>query len=280
LFNDTSYNSSDIITLFTPTWLVIPEVLDFDEDDMSRLKKLECLFCGTSEETEFVEELPNLENLILFTGDDTNVFQFNGLTKLRSLSLCGFSEISGLTTVINRNRLRNLYLVSCEIDDISPVCAFPKLTGLGLFNCQGIIDLSKLQTLSHIRWFSFPPHISQNDFSTFLSQHPGLKVVDLIGCDELNNLSPLARLIEIRGLTLDVTVDDLSPLYQLKNLEVVVLEEDSFDEEEYQHLQAALPNTQIAIGGYCLGSGWILLMIPLIAVGILLIHPGKRRSSR
>lgn len=270
----------EIIALFTPSWLAIPGPLDFDENVIPKLKKLECLFGYTSENMKFVEELPHLETLILWMEDDAEEIQFNRITKLRSLTLCGYNEIRSLADFSNNNRLRNLYLISCDIEDFSPVTAFSRLTGLGLWDCEVVVDLSELQKLSHILWFSFPPEVSQRDFSVFLSQHPDLKVIDLLGCDEITDLSPLSRLTEIQGLTLDLPLEDLSPLYQLKKLEVLIFEEDMYNEEDYQNLRAALPDTQIAIGGYCLGSGWLLLVIPIIVIGRIVIQLCRKRSSR
>jgi hypothetical protein len=63
-------------------------------------------------------------------------------------------------------------------------------------------------------------------------------------------------------------------------MEVLTLVEDSVDEGEYETLQAALPDTQISIGGYCLGSGWILVMIPIIVAASLTIHLRGKRCSR
>lgn len=271
--------SSEILALFTPSWLYISGSFDFNEVDTSRLKKLECLFVFEPENTQFIEELDHLETLILHSENDAGDLNLDRIAQLRSLTLSGWSNINGLENFSNRNRLRNLYFVGCETDDVSLIYLFPKLTGLGLYYCDVDIDLLELQDLSRLRWLSFPPNVSQSDFATFLSQHPELKVVDLINCDKINDLSPLASLAEIQGLTLEVAVEDLSPLYQLTDLQVLTLGEDSFDEEDYQNLQASLPNTQI-VTGYCLGSGWLLLMIPCIAVGSVVIHLARKRSSR
>ena len=272
---------SEILALFTPSWLVVNGLLDVSADTLPRLQELECLSCYTVDGVKFIEELPKLENLILFAADEYAVLRFDGLTKLNSLSLFGFTDISGLETISNKNRLRNIFLISCnEIEDMSPIALFPKLTGLGFFDCESAVDLSELQNLSHLRWFSFPPEVTQAEFSKFLSQHQELKVIDLLECHEINDLSPLARLTGIQGLTLDVAVDDLSPLYQLTDMEVLTLDEDSFDEEEYESLQAALPDTQMAVSGYCLGSGWILLIIPIVTAGCVVMRFCRRRSSR
>ena len=229
--------------------------------------------------TRFVEELPKLETLIFYTEDDAADIQFDKLRNLRSLTLIESIDINNLETFSNKNRLRNLFLIGCEVDDISPISALADLTGLGFFYCEGAVDLSKLQNLSRLRWFSFPPNVTQSGFSRFLSQHPKLDVVDLIGCEEIDDLSPLAGLAQIKGLSLDVAVEDVSPLYQLTDLEVLILGEGSFDEEECEKLQAALPDTQIVINsGGCLGSGWILLMIPIIAAGSLIIRLVRRKS--
>jgi hypothetical protein len=270
---------SEIITLFKPSWLITCGPLDFNEAAISRLSKLECLYVLEPGHTRFIEELPKLETLILHTDDDAEDIQFDKLRNLRSLTLIESIDINNLETFNNKNRLRNLFLIGCEVDDISPIRALAYLTGLGFFYCEGAIDLSELQNLSRLRWFSFPPDVNQSEFSRFLSQHPKLEVVDLLGCEEIDDLSPLAQLTEIQGLTLDVVVGDLSPLYQLTDLEVLILDEDSVDEDEYEDLQASLPDTQIVINsGGCLGSGWILLMIPVTAAASLIIRLVRRKS--
>jgi hypothetical protein len=195
------------------------------------LEKLECLFTGYSENTKFFEQLPNLENLILTMEDDTAQIRFDRIPKLRSLTLIDWSDISAMEIVSNESRAENLYLIDCELGDISPVMAFPNLTGLGFTSCAGTIDLSELQNLSRLSWFSFPPEVTQVQFSTILSQYQELKVVDLLECYEINDLSPLTHLIKIQELTLDVAVDDLLPLYPLTDMEVLILDEDSVDEE-------------------------------------------------
>jgi hypothetical protein len=140
--------------------------------------------------------------------------------------------------------------------------------------------LSALDNLSNVKWISFPPGISQGDFSDFLSKNPGLEVIDLLGCEAISDLSPLSRLTSIRALNLDLTVEDLSPLYQLKDLELLTLHEDSFEEWQYEELREALPNTQIVIGGYCLGSGWLLLAIPVIVVSTACARLFRKRVIR
>jgi hypothetical protein len=271
-------NRAEIITLFTPTWLVAAGSLDFNEENISRLKKLRCLYFLEPESLRFIEKLPNLESLILSMDDDD--IQIDKLPKLRSLTLIGGSGLSSLAGFRNKKRLRNLYFIACELDDLSPVGQFTELNGLGFMFCQGNADLAALPELPRLRWISFPEDVSQDDFAMFLVQHPRLKVVDLFSCNELDDISPLASLSELQGLTLDVAVEDLATLYGLKGLEVLTLGEDQVAEEEYQDLQAALPGTRIALTGFCLGSGWLLLIIPMILMGRLAIRLAAKRAKR
>ena len=88
-------------------------------------------------------------------------------------------------------------------------------------------------------------------------------------------LSPLEYYSGLKALTLDFDVDDLSPVCQLTGLELLVLAEDFFEDTlAITEIQQALPDTRIvAGGGFCLGSGWILLLVPAI---IILVMVRKR----
>jgi hypothetical protein len=272
---------SEIITLFTPFWLAIDGDLEVDESLLPRLNKLEFLFLSSAEDIKFVEDLPNLETLILSEGENLHDVKFDKMTKLRSLTLVACA-ISSLPALGNNKRLRNLYLVfDEEIEDINPIADLPRLQGVGFTYCDGVADISALDNLSRIKWISFPPGITQEDFSAFLSKYPGLEVVDLLGCHAISDISPLSGMASLRALNLfSESVEDLSPLYQLKDLELLTLYDNLYEEWQYEELREALPNTQIAIGGLCLGSGWLLLAIPMIVVSTACARFFRKRVVR
>jgi hypothetical protein len=55
--------------------------------------------------------------------------------------------------------------------------------------------------------------------------------------------------------------------------------EDSLEEEQYEELRQALPKIKIMLGA-CLGSGWLLLIIPIITFGIVGRKILKKKLSR
>ncbi|MBA7716936.1 hypothetical protein ES703_126021 [subsurface metagenome] len=97
-----------------------------------------------------------------------------------------------------------------------------------------------------------------------------MQVVELVGCEDIIDLSPLESLVKIKAIALfGVSTTDYKPLYNLKTLECILIDEDAFEENEKEisDLQEALPDAQILLGAYfCLGSGWLLLLFPIILI--------------
>ena len=75
----------------------------------------------------------------------------------------------------------------------------------------------------------------------------------------------LGRVPEILALQLEK--EQLGMLPSLDQLQLLILPTEIFDDspEWIKDLKAELPNTKIVPGtGLCLGSGWLLLLIPFI----------------
>ena len=104
--------------------------------------------------------------------------------------------------------------------------------------------------------------------------------MEIILFEELENLKPLENYSGIKALTLDTGFVDFAPLYQMKDLELLVLGESYFDDSlKMEALQNTLPKTKIVPGGgMCLGSGWILLLLPILSV--LLVFKTRLIKSR
>jgi hypothetical protein len=84
----------------------------------------------------------------------------------------------------------------------------------------------------------------------------------------------------LRVLNLYTEIEDLTPLYELKELELLTLYDLPVEEEQHEKLREALPNTQIVTGGFCLGSGWLLLALPVILVAVAGTGFIRKRVSR
>lgn len=274
-FEDNQQIIEDILSVFNPTWLVLPdiELKNITEEIIQNLNNLE-LFCvdgGNLQDLDFIYLLPKLSSLII-PGWDPQIngdFRFKDIKNLESLTLIE-SEITDLSSIGFLPDLKSIHFVECDtLSEINTLSRFTNLKSLGFTQCDKISDISVINDIPSLTWLSFPPNISQDNFAGITDHHLFLQVVELIGCKEIYYLSPLEKLSELKAISLDVSATDFTPLYHLSGLELIILKDDMFEEqgEAISDLQDALPNTQIVPGGgLCLGSGWILLLIPLILI--------------
>ncbi len=98
--------------------------------------------------------------------------------------------------------------------------------------------------------------------------HPGLEVIEIIENNKINDLQPLSKLKLLCGLTITDTVTDITSVKTLTKLKYLSLP-DKFLSDTFMKadLLKSLPNTRISANeGFCLGSGWLLLLIPLVLI--------------
>ena len=113
-----------------------------------------------------------------------------------------------------------------------------------------------------------------------IGDHPPLRVLELLDCRNVNDLGPLKALRELEGLVLLSPLATFEPLYEMESLRLLVLPEDVFIEspDEVRKLEGALPECTVVAGGLCLGSGWILLLFPVVALAWLLSRGQRARA--
>lgn len=267
----------DVLSLFSPEWILAG---DFNYNDLSEQMKLnlsglEFVWLGdfNSSHLEFLYDLPKLNSLIIqeLDSSDFSEFQFDKLQGLRSLSIVE-SEIYDISCLSALYQLEDLYLISC--DSLEEIGSLVDFTGLKSFGIQGwgnVRDISVIEELPALTRLSLPSGTSQEAFSGIIDTLKSLQVLELLELDSMADLDPLAGYVGLRALSLGEGFEDLHALYQLKDLELLVLEETYFgDSLSISEIRNALPQTKIAAqGGFCLGSGWILLMIPLVLLFVL-----------
>jgi hypothetical protein len=86
-------------------------------------------------------------------------------------------------------------------------------------------------------------------------------------------------LVDIQNLRPETTGD----VKALKGLRLLVVPPDTFNPpaEEVAELQKALPDTLIVAGkGLCLGSGWLLALVPVVAGAWAVAALRRRKRSR
>ena len=264
----------EILSICRPTFLVI--------DDLGVLPNPEDGSCVSNMELLWIEDnIPalsklasccsNLESLIVanWEPESGELLPLAGLKKLQSLTIAE-SELTSLAHIEFPESLSKLHLVSCDtLSDISKLGDLPKLRHLGLTGCTSIEDVGVLLEMEALQWLSFPPNISQEEFRKLTERFAMMEVAELIGCSEIEDLSPLQTLPGLHTLVLELKKEQLGMLNSLEQLQLLILIDEVFNDnpEWIKVLRADLPNTKVVAGsGLCLGSGWLLLLLPFILI--------------
>ena len=273
-----------ILAMFHPASLVLTdiEVDDRINEFIPNLDKVELLTMESDSITswDFLYNMPKLKTLMIgsWDADMKEQIQIDKITNLETL-IVSESDMTSLEALGNATRLSELYLFSCEsLTDISRIKDMQDITCLGLVGCDTIINLTALNALPSLRWLSLPIDISQEDFEGLVVHHPLLEGIDMLECIYITDLSPLIQLQGLKALSISAEKIDYDILKQLTGIQLIVINETTFsrDEEEIAALKEALPDAHIVPGGgFCMGSGWILLFLP-----VLLLALGYRRFTR
>jgi hypothetical protein len=268
----------ELLKLFSPEWLfsedfMIEEVTDIT---INNLAATELLFysCVDSGRLDFLSNLPGLQSLILVDCQSGTIKSapFEQLSNLTSFCLFE-SDIHDLSFLSLMPGLENLDLVACEnLEEIVSISEVSNLRGLGFNDCNMIQDISSINDLPDLQRLALPEGISQSEFEAVLVAHPSIKILELLYCDNIEDLSPIKDLLQLEAITLGIDSVDLNIFKELKGLELLILKEEYFDDSlQIAALKRALPNTRVVPGGaFCMGSGWLILLFPMIFVVIVL----------
>ncbi len=263
-------NISELFKLFNPRIIIGGTIYQKDYNILSGLDNLELLLVSLEDSVSNgpLPPMPHLKQLIL--GDmkneamltnnllinnkqieklvivNSHTFNFaliSPLVNLKELIINGSDTIENSDLIKNHRNLEVLSVIS-------------KTFKIG----------NEVNELPDIRWMSFSSDITQNEFNLFLEKHPDLEVAEIIKNDTISSLRSLLSLKKLYGLTITDTLTDYATIKSLKNLKYLSLPDkiikDSIKKTELNRL---LPGTKIVANqGFCLGSGWLLLIIPLI----------------
>ncbi len=182
-------------------------------------------------------------------------------------------------------RLQELFLWAEELTD-QHTAFLSQLSGLrtlSLGTCEKIWNVSFLEKLPQLTWLGFPPNISQADFQTIIDTHHQLEVAELLGCEELIDLSPLANVSHLKAVIIAKTKADITALKKIKYLQFAALPAEEFGttpSENVKKLQKELPTCIFVEVGACMGSGWILLFFPLLFFLRIFQRAFRRQQSK
>ncbi len=267
----------DILDLFDPIWIVAPDC-QFEDDTKKKIadeKNLELLYIGEDDwDLNILSKLPKLETLILeeISQPENNGPLVNN-NNLKSLTIMksGINDISSLGNLTN---ITELNLLDCDsLSSINSIDKLSKLQRLSLINCGNLKDITILGKLPSLKWISFHPNITEKELDEFIEHHKSIEVVELIGCMNISNVSPFKKLKKLACFTYFETDIDLNSVYDLKGLKYLSLPDSIYsDALNIEQIKEKNPNCVIVPNaGFCLGSGWLLLIIPALVVSKLLL---------
>ena len=267
-----SPNLTDLLSICRPEFLVLDDSWPLPEPgDNIILDGLELLAIQgeVSALSKFAPYCRNLESLIVsgWEPQQGELLQLSSLKKLKNLTLAE-SYLTSLQNIEFPESLFSLNLIFCDtLGDIAQVQKLPELWRLNLTACDEVNNVGMLKNLESLRWISFPVNITQKEFHELAGSLKQLEVAELIDCAEITDLSPLRQMEHLKVLALYLEKEQFAGLDSLTQLELLILTNELFKDnpELVKELRASLPQCNIVPGsGLCLGSGWLLLLLPLI----------------
>jgi|GEM_PF-1612861 len=278
-----SENISDLLSICHPRMLIMNDSWKVPETfNGNSLADLELLWVdgGSTVLSKVAPFCVNLESLLVDSWEPASagLLQLAGLNKIRNLTIAE-SDLTSLSEIEFPSSIRSLHIVNCEnLSDISKLDEMNGLTRLCLTGCGMVYEPLHLNHLESLQWLSFPSNITYIQFGQVSESLTNLKVVALIGCDEIEDLAPLQPMKKLTVLELQLEKEQLQMLDSLDQVDLIILSDKVFDSnpEWIKELRASLPGSKIVPGsGICLGSGWLLLLLPCI----LLFRTLFRRKS-
>jgi len=231
---------------------------------------------------EIIPSLPGVSELTLMLKNQIRVLTpdfFILNPQLTSLSIYSNSDI----TKINWNSLQKLETLRLYgIDSIKfPKSAFfPRLKTL-LVSGNTDLPYDNLLGLHHLKELGIPSSVPQDVFNEVIRNQPELEYLQLTGNDTflINDYSILEQLKKLRYLIITEQSGEVNTIHPLKRLTFLSLPEEFFEDSlKVVALKKALPDTVIVPNqGFCMGSGWLLIFVPLVAIGVF---AGKKYFSK
>jgi hypothetical protein len=279
----------EVLALFSPRTLWVSDTLAEPRlrVALARAPQMETLMGGEMNEAGSFDEYRGLSQLKRLAISRWHVAKAGplpaGLQGLKTLAVyCaeGLTNLAPLATL--PAGIEELSLVGCDkLKDLKGVARWSSLKTLVLTHSgdEHGLDLSELNQLPQLEWVGLPATLSQEQLAAFAATHPRLKVLELSNQAKLD-LSPLSNCRQLEGLVLLGDYDNLAIIRGVRSLRFVGLSKELFVNapDQVKAIQQALPEALVVpVRPFCLGSGWILLLAPLV---ILLYGCRRYRAVR
>jgi hypothetical protein len=281
-----------LLSMFDPSGLFWErgDILGEHREALAGEQALESLMISGNEVSDlsFLAQLPDLEHLFIADWDPTDAGPLpDSLPDLKSLILAE-AEFADLAALGVQPELEELIIYDCHGSeesgelDISRISDLPDLRLVAFRACE-VQDLSPLVGLPRLEWLGLPQNLNQTQLEEVVGALPRLVFLELLDSDEVVDLSPLNRMEALKGLLIGSGAPP-EPLFEMDHLQYLAVMAEgssgSFPEEVVPQLMAELPETVIGrVEPFCLGSGLILLLMPMAGLFVALFGSGKGGRS-
>ena len=262
------YENTTLMKLFRPKFLIGYERSLNDPDLVSCFSNVEFLVYALNDSSLVspIPALPKLKQLIL-SSDKLKAYKdlLKNNPQIEKLTIFGGIENDFFRQPLEK--LEQLCMISgLHNEDTMSLSFLKDFKQLEVLNLTGSFsDIRSINELPKLRWLSLFTEPNQKELDALIEAHKNLEVLELRS-DSALNLHPLLKLKKLYGLVLvgqkliDTTV------YSMKNLKYLSMPKEIFkDDVKIASLQKSLPAcTIVPNDGFCLGSGWLLLLLPFI----------------
>jgi len=264
------------LELFRPQMLYARDLDEAGAELLRSQKQLEILWLDTSSVPfDFAQDLPRLRRLSLSQGNMPNPGgRLHLLPQLRSLSLPGtdlgaLEKLGGLPPKLDELTIK----IGPRETRLGGLHGLSHLKFLNLIQDSSGTGLPELAELHDLQSVVIPPSATQEQFVRFVAAHPALHFLTFAPDTKVVSLAPLQSLPHLEGLTflsaqhptgaLFKSPANLEVLRSLKSLRYLGLGELEHP-AQLADLRKSLPDTAVVeVKPLCLGSGWILLLLPV-----------------
>jgi len=261
-----------LLKIFTPRIIAGTSLIRSDYDQLSRLTNIEILMITLNDSmiTDPLPSMPELKQLFITELNEDVVLTDNFLINNKQIERLIIQTSGSLDfSILNPlDNLKELVInVSGEIKNLDLINGHTKLEVLSVTGDELIYDPDLIK-LPLLRWMTFSSNVTQEEFNSFIDTHPDLEVIELIKNDTISSFKALSKLRMLYGLTVNDTVADIATIKTLSSLKYLSLPHDFLaDTVNKTEIKRSLPGTRIVANeGFCLGSGWLLLLVPLVLI--------------
>lgn len=264
-----------LLGLFRPRKLIMDlsanSILFSSPEKFDSLETL-AIGCDPTVRGNELPEIKSLKNLLIFSGSQLDSTIVTKNKQLEAFSIIDY-EGEGWCSPYwqSLKNLRQLTIFTDSLPQYDFATYHPNLQTLAIDDASNISGIAKLKKL---KWLTIQDSIGQQGVNQISNSMPSLELLELSSGDTLLRYDSLVKLPNLKYLILAENPEADSTLYALKHLTYLSVNQELFEDSiRIVALKRNLPHTTIVPNdGFCMGSGWLLVVFPLTLLFVFIIR--------